>query len=182
MRCLEFMSCWEAGPRIDSLDRQPAGGESRQFLSRLRRVPWVSAEIVADQPMEPIQIVARHGSEHVVLDMVIHLPVKKTEHRVEGECAAAQAEIIHVVLEPHVLGFVAEEEQPRAVNLVSEAQDRNDPPTCRQRKGKNRRMPSQHDTCPAYRGTATFRVGLGIEGQFPFSFESSGDDTPRFAK
>ena len=86
---------------------------------------------MTDQAMEPIQIIARHGSEHVVLDVVIHLPVKKAKHRVEGECAAAQAEIIHIILKTHVLGVVAKEEQPRAVNLVSEGQDWDDPPTRR---------------------------------------------------
>jgi hypothetical protein len=31
----------------------------------------------ADHPVEPVQMIARHGGEHVVLDVVVHLPVKK---------------------------------------------------------------------------------------------------------
>ena len=57
MGCTEIMSCWGAGPRIDSSDRQPAGRELRQFPSRLRRVPWVSA---ADRGVEA-QIHGRFG-------------------------------------------------------------------------------------------------------------------------
>ena len=79
-------------------------------------------EVMLDHFVKFAEIVAGHGGIHVVLDVVVHLPIEKPNHRVECEGAAAEAEIADIVLEADMLGVVAEEEQPTAVALVSEGQ------------------------------------------------------------
>lgn len=75
-----------------------AAKDGINFLPDPDEPMWGRREVVPDHPVEPVQMIARHGGEHVVLDMVVHLPIKKAEHRVERERAAAEAKIIHVVL------------------------------------------------------------------------------------
>ena len=77
--------------------------------------------------MQASQIIAWNGRIHVVLGVVIHLPVEKTHNRVQGEGAAAQAEILHEILEPDMLGVVAEKKKPSAVKRGEGDQDRDDP-------------------------------------------------------
>lgn len=79
-------------------------------------------EFMADHFVKLAEIVAGHGGIHVVLDVVVHLPIEKPNHRVECEGAAAEAEVADIVLEADMLGVVAQEEQPTAVALVSEGQ------------------------------------------------------------
>ena len=65
--------------------------------------------------VEAFQMITRHRRIHMMLRVVIHLPVKKTEHRVEYNRAAAQSKIRHIVLQAHVLRVVAEEEKPPTI-------------------------------------------------------------------
>ena len=67
-------------------------------------------EFMADHFVKLAEIVAGHRGIHVVLDVVVHLPIEKSNHRVECECAAAEAEIADIVLEADMLGVVAQEE------------------------------------------------------------------------
>lgn len=57
--------------------------------------------------MEFAKIVARHRRIHVMLGVIVHLPVMEARHRMEGEGAAAQTEVRHMILQPDVLRVVA---------------------------------------------------------------------------
>ena len=67
---------------------------------------------MSDHGVKFAKVVAGHGCIHVVLNVIIHLPVEKPDNWMKIERAATKAEIIHVVLEPDMLGIVAKEKQP----------------------------------------------------------------------
>jgi len=60
-------------------------------------------ELVLDHFMKFAEVVAGHGGIHVVLDVVVHLPIEKPNHRVEREGAATEAEVADIVLEADII-------------------------------------------------------------------------------
>ena len=64
------------------------------------------------------EIVARHRGVHVVLGVVVHVPVEEAHERIQDDRPAAEPVIGHVVLQPHMLGVVAQILQPAAVETA----------------------------------------------------------------
>ena len=62
--------------------------------------------------MEVVQVVARYRGIHVVLDVVVHLPIEKSQDRVQVNGPCAQTEVVDVVHQAAVLGVVAEKKEP----------------------------------------------------------------------
>ena len=84
-------------------------------------------EVVADEPVELGEFVAGDGGVHVVFGVEVHVPIEEADDRVEGEGAATEAEVGDVVLEADVLGVVADEEKPVAVEHGERCEDREEP-------------------------------------------------------
>ena len=59
--------------------------------------------LVTDSLMQRAQTVARHGRIHMVFGVIIHMPVKKLDKRVEIDGPTTQPEIRHVVRQTNVL-------------------------------------------------------------------------------
>jgi len=70
---------------LDGGDLLPCGDETMR----------TGREIVFDEPVKPTELVAGNSREHVVFDMVIHMPVEELHEGVDRESPAAEAEIGH---------------------------------------------------------------------------------------
>jgi hypothetical protein len=73
------------------------------------------------------QVEERHGREHVVLDVILHVPVEERRQPRAGERAAAEPVIGHVRRHAVMLGKTAEKTEPAAV-LRAEVEDENQEP------------------------------------------------------
>ena len=56
--------------------------------------------------MQLREIIERHHGEHVVLDMIVHVGIEKTEHRIHDDGAGIQAMVKDILVQPRVLGEV----------------------------------------------------------------------------
>jgi hypothetical protein len=65
-------------------------------------------EIVFDPTVQLAEFITGDRSEHVVFDVVVHVPVEELHHGINRECAAAKAKIGHIILQTDVLSGVAE--------------------------------------------------------------------------
>ena len=102
---------WDLPSRVLSLHPQsvkdlPVGVEHRTLGGRQVRL---------DLLVQRGEVVIRHGREHVVLDVVIHVQVEKAEHRVDVHGSGVQPVVEHVLSQAGVLGDGEEERQPGAI-------------------------------------------------------------------
>ena len=111
-----------------------------------------------DQFVEFSEVIARNGCVHVVFDMVVHLPVKEADDRMNGEGAAAEAEVINIVLEASMLCVVTEEKEPLSDAAGRAAENGDDPLSGSKRRHQDQGMPGKRDARPADRRLAAFGV------------------------
>jgi hypothetical protein len=78
--------------------------------------------------MQLTKPIAGDGGIHVMLRVVMHLPVEKTEKRIQRDGAAAQPKVWDVILQACVLAVVAEIVQPSSVERRQRNDDRQQPP------------------------------------------------------
>ena len=71
--------------------------------------------VVPDGGVKLRQSVIGHHREHVMFDVVVHVPIKEARHRVHHHGPAVQAVVEHVLVEACMLGRAEHELQPRAV-------------------------------------------------------------------
>lgn len=131
---------------------------------------------MTDESMEPLQVVKWHCGIQVVLGVVVHLPVKKPHNPVHGERPAAQAKVRHEVLQTIVLGIIAQEEQPPAVERRKGHQNRLDPLPGRQRKRRDQTVPDAQRARPPHRFLAAVDIVRRIQREFLITFEALARD------
>lgn len=85
--------------------------------------------------MQPGQRVVRHHREHVVLDMVVHIPVQPAHHRVHINGAAVQPVVKHVFGQPAVLQKSGHDHMPATVDAGAADQQQRDRRTADHRVG-----------------------------------------------
>jgi len=83
-----------------------------------------------DKLMQLSQVVAWNANVHVVLRVVVHMPVEKTDDRVRDERSAAETKVGCIVLQADMLGVVAEEEKPASVKRRKGCYDGQEPALC----------------------------------------------------
>ena len=145
---------------LDGVDFLPGGNNA----VRRRR------EVVFDRAVEPAEAIAGDGGEHVMLDVIIHVPVDELHKGIERESAATETEVGHVVLEADVLRLVAEAVQPTAVKAVEGGEKRQQPEVKVEGKGDDERMPGEHGARPADGGLA-FGGACGEKFLLPFALK-----------
>ena len=135
---------------LDPLNRGnlPPGGHQPSGARRQVRL---------DETMEFAQFVARDGGVHMVFSVVIHLPIKEPDNRVQGKSPAGAAEIRDVVLQSNMLGVVAKEEEPATIEGRKRNQYRDQPVPGVDRNRDDQPVTDEQDPRPADRPTAIHR-------------------------
>ena len=108
-----------------------------------------------DRLMQLREVVARNGSVHVVLNVIVHVKIPEPHNRMKVECARASSEVVHSVLaesamrEADVLRRVAEPEKPTIVERAKayHQRDKKGPATYYRHKC-NGTMTKQQQLCP----------------------------------
>ncbi len=80
-----------------------------------------------DHLMQFAQVVTRHRRIHVVFDMKVHVPVEKLDKGIQDDRARTEPKIGHIVLQPHMLGVIAQKEQAAAIEGRQGDQNRQQP-------------------------------------------------------
>ena len=80
-----------------------------------------------DDRMQLGQRMIRHEREHVVLEMVIHVPVDEAADRVHVNRAAVEAMVQDILSQPGVLRGVVDDHQPCAEKLRQDKQEDGNP-------------------------------------------------------
>ena len=132
-------------------------------------------EVGFNGPVEFSEIVARHGSVHMVLNVIVHLPIHEPHDRVEGKSATAEAEVVDVILETDVLRTVAEQEKPLAVEWREGDQDRREPPLEIKGNKDDESVADEQGPCPDDRCVPGLRI-IVIKRMFPLALEFSAGD------
>jgi len=117
-------------------------------------------QVVFDGLSQTRQVEERHGGEHVVLDVILHVPIEKRRQPRAGERAAAEAVIGHVRRHAVVLGKTAEKSEPAAI-LRAQVEDENqEPMPGRDKHCRQNRVPDQREARPVPVFPAQFLIGF----------------------
>ena len=128
-------------------------------------------QFVLDGVVEALEFVAGDAGVHVVLDVVVHVPIQKLHDGIEVDGAGAQAVVFDFVLEPDVLGVVAQKEQHAAIKWREGNQHRQHPPTGHNGLDDYQGMPHQQNPGPVDELTAPRWFVVGEERALPIVFE-----------
>jgi len=101
-----------------------------------------------DSLVQSIQIVTRYIGKHVMFNVVVHVPIQKSNDGIESERSAAQSEISCVPFKSHVLCVVTKEEQKSTVKWPQTKNDRDKPVAINEREDRDAQVASKHDTSP----------------------------------
>ena len=121
--------------------------------------------------MQLAEVVARHRGVHVVFRVVVHLPVQEAEERIQQDGPAAKPVIRHLILEPGVLGVVAQPLQPAAVERRQRDHDRHQPQAEGERDDDDQGLPQELDARPGEQAAAQFHGRFGEKGVLPVTFQ-----------
>lgn len=91
---------------LDFLAAHDADDDAPRFVQAIGGI----GQFVFDGLVHALQFVAGHASIHVVLDVVVHVPIQKLHDGIEINRTGAQAIVFDFVLQPDVLGVVAQKE------------------------------------------------------------------------
>ena len=95
--------------------------------------------------VQPGQRVIRHQREHVVLDVVIHVPVDEAADRIHVNSAAIEAMVKNILRQPGVLRGVVDDHEPRAEKLRQHEQEDRNPTLPEDGRGDDHRVNCQVD-------------------------------------
>ena len=99
--------------------------------------------------MESAQMVAGHGVVHVMFNVIVHVPIEKTDQGVHQDRSRAKTKVEYGVGQTCVLCIVAKETEPLPVKNPERRQHGNYPKSHSKGGHDDGSVTQKHKACPA---------------------------------